>query len=110
MLLDGRDKSRRPRWRLSDRLIVLAFDQYEASLCPDCSQQRARGYNPELADSWQVQPVPCYSCKALENARSQQKDAKGLKNYIVDAGPADAEPYKFALTPMSPEDWAEING
>lgn len=98
------------KWRLRDRLAVLAFEMFEASMCPECSQDRARGYNPELADSWQVHPVPCYSCKALEDARAKQKSAKGMKNYLVDAGPVDAEPYTFTLTPVDPDDWAEVNG
>lgn len=97
----------RPKWTPADRLAVVVYELYEASLCPDCAQRRDRSYNPELSEDWQVQPIRCYACQALEEARSKQKDQKGLKNFVLDPG-REAEPYTPTLTPMDPDEYAEL--
>lgn len=104
----GDGRAVRPKWSLADRLAVLAYETYVASLCEGCNQRRERSFNPEMAENYQVHPHPCYGCKQLEEASSKQKNAKGMKNYLVDAG-GDLPDYTIRLRPIDPEMYAEIN-
>lgn len=93
-----------------DRLIVLAYDRYEGSLCPKCAQDRARSFNPAMAGRYQVHGHTCYGCSALEQVESKQKDAKGVKNYVVDAGPEDLPIHRFSLAPIDQDEYNELAG
>lgn len=86
----------------------MALELHEAKFCPCCNQPRDRCMNPAMAGRYQVHPYTCYAGAALEEARKGQKDALGMKFYVVDAGPKDLPPYTIDLHPIDPDLYAEL--
>lgn len=108
LLADDTDTERAVTWNLRDRILMRGLAAYEASLCDGCRQDRAKAMNPETAGHWQVHPHPCYSCATAEQVREQQKGERGIKNYIVYAGPAELEPHVIELRPIDQTLYDEI--
>lgn len=63
--------------------------------------------NPEMAGHAQIHSHTCYGCQALETVRAQQGSEKGVKNYVVDAGPDIMEPHPIVLAPIDEATYAE---
>lgn len=81
---------RQPEWLREDRLLALALDVYERSLCSDCGHARDRAWHPGMAGSYMVEEVECQACTALNRrAREDAPDGRGLKLYAVDIRPPE---------------------
>lgn len=110
MLVDESESDHPPVWTWRDRMVVQAFEVYEATLCDGCRQRRARSFNPHMAGRFQVLPQTCYGCAALEQTRKGQKDTLGVKNFVVDAGPDDLPIHEMRLEPIDQELYDELTG
>jgi len=65
------------RWRETDRLLALALQIHEDSLCPGCGQLVTESMEPALAEYWATMPpVRCFACTALADAQEGVKEFK----------------------------------
>lgn len=93
------------RWTDSDRLLILAWQMYQDSLCNDCGQDRERAYNPDMDGWYEVKPIECHACAALEQHRDgQKKPNRAVKEYLIDGGPPADKllPWIPDLSPSEP--------
>lgn len=102
MLADEESPELTPVWRPRDRMLVQALSMFEASLCSGCQQVRSRSMNPDMEGEYEVQAHPCMACGPLEKARKETREP-GLKLFVVDGGPPDAELMPWVLD-LRPED------
>ena len=69
--------AKRLRWRETDRLLALALQIHEDSLCPGCGQLVTESMEPALAEYWATMPpVRCFACTALADAQEGVKEFK----------------------------------
>lgn len=89
MLRASRTK-KQPRWTYRDRLLLLAWQMYQDSLCKECGQDRERSMHPDQSGWYEVKVRTCQACAALEEDRDRQKKpSRARKEYVIDTRPAD---------------------
>lgn len=112
MLGDTGPEDRTPVWTVTDRLMMRALDAFEASLCEGCRQPRHRAMNPGMAGLYQIHAHVCYACGPLQDAQKSASQTAGVKQYVVDAGPADEDltPWALRLAPIDRELYDELMG
>lgn len=54
-------------WTDEDRLLMLAWDAYQRTLCPDCGHPRDKAWHPDN-DGWfeVTREVVCHACTAAD--------------------------------------------
>lgn len=63
-----------------DRTLALAFDLYEADLCPGCGQPRTYAHDTDSAGHWHgSDAIRCNACTALEASRRKYDKNDGSK-------------------------------
>lgn len=85
---------RQPQWMTEDRILALALDTYERSLCSGCGQPRDRAWHPDMDGWYEAEEVICNGCgaierKAREASAGEGNSTPGRKYYAVDVRPAD---------------------
>jgi carbonic anhydrase len=69
-----------------DRLLAMALQAYEDSLCSSCGQSLKYAMDQDLLHEWTtMHPVRCGGCTALAEAAEANKDAKhpGALRFII---------------------------
>lgn len=85
------------KWTGRDRLLVLAWERYEASLCDGCGQEKARSMNPDMDGYYKVAQIECAGCAALEAERKKANDFNpALKEFLFDTRRPDNVPQEWA--------------
>lgn len=89
-MLASRRSKKQPRWTYRDRLLLLAWQMYQDSLCKDCGQDRERSMHPDMSGHYEVRELICEACAELERHRKAQKEPdRSRKEYVIDRRPAD---------------------
>jgi hypothetical protein len=97
-------RGRRRKWTDRDRLLVVAWQIYQDSLCSDCGQNRERAFNPDMDGWFEVKSLTCHACAALETHRDNRKDLKRAnKDYVIDTRPVTDRPAPW-VPDLSPSD------
>lgn len=84
---------RQSEWTREDRLLAMAVDAYERSLCGGCGQPRDRAWDPRMSIHFAADEVECHGCNAIhDRSRQIEKDDRSWKIFAVDLGPAELPP------------------
>lgn len=96
----GRD----PVWTDRDRLLIIAWELYSASLCEGCGQEKHRAMNPDMSGFYEVQTYQCFACDALESYRRARSHDSSFKEFVLDTRAAGDEPAPWELLLIPTED------
>lgn len=88
-------------WGEDDRKLMLAYREYQSSLCPGgCGHPRERAHHPDN-DGWYVaEGVECHACTA--RARAERADSKEPVKPIELFGVVDIRDYTTQPLPAMP--------
>lgn len=76
------------KWTTTDRLLAVALQLHDASLCPDCSQPAYLAHDEEWSTWYDTETVTCGACAAVERENKAAKSPQpGEKRYPVFSGP-----------------------
>ena len=73
-------------WRARDKLLAMAFEIYQASLCPDCGFSRLITADGDYDGHFRVNVWTCQACKGREqyeeSTEGKQKRRPGEKRSV----------------------------
>lgn len=68
-------------WSEQDKLITLAFREYEDGLCSGCGQPRDRAYHGAGSGYFDRRTIQCAGCATL-GAKHDEQRSPGDKDYL----------------------------
>jgi MinD superfamily P-loop ATPase len=81
------DVRRRSKWHRKARLLLEAFQEYEASLCGGCAQSAFHAFDVANTRAFETDEAICLGCNVRATHEDQygsdKKRPKGLKVFVV---------------------------
>ena len=66
-------------WTDADRAALIAYMQYEESICSGCGHLREKSFEGR-AEDWDVHKVRCFACEAKGRAQSRAAEGQNLSD------------------------------
>lgn len=89
-------------WTEEDRKLMLAYREYQATLCPGgCGQPRDRAHHPDNDGWFEAETTTCYACTA--RAQAERADSNEPVKPVELTSVVDVRDYEKKPLPPMPD-------